>query len=387
MLIELHMIQNFAPSNLNRDDTGAPKDCEFGGVRRARISSQCIKRSIREAFDKQSLLSPEEMAVRTKIVPERVLEEMGTDFEKEEAKKVIEIALESIGLEVKEDGKTEYLIYLGNDAIKKISKICRENWEELSKSVQARDKKSSGKKGKKSAKEFVSKEIRNDVLEILDGSKAADLALFGRMLADIAANNIDASSQVAHAISTNKVSMEFDFYTAVDDLQPREETGAGMMGTVEFNSACFYRYSNIDLSQLVENLGGDEKLARKTVEAFIRASAMAIPTGKQNSFAAQNPPSFIMAVVREKGGPVNLANAFECPVRKGKDDGLVIPSIQALDSYWKNFTDMYGEYGVKVKAASRLGDKPKLEGLKIKPVSLDKLLKTVMDNISFAKGV
>ncbi|MGH8629686.1 MAG: type I-E CRISPR-associated protein Cas7/Cse4/CasC, partial [Burkholderiales bacterium] len=47
MYIELHFLQNFAPSNLNRDDTNNPKDTDFGGVRRLRISSQCLKRTIR----------------------------------------------------------------------------------------------------------------------------------------------------------------------------------------------------------------------------------------------------------------------------------------------------------------------------------------------------
>lgn len=97
----------------------------------------------------------------------------------------------------------------------------------------------------------------------------------------------------AHAISTHKVAVEFDYFTAVDDLQPSSEIGASMIGTVEFNSACFYRYANVNAKLLLDNLGGDEKLGRKTIEAFIRSSVAAIPTGKQNSMAAQNPPSFV----------------------------------------------------------------------------------------------
>jgi CRISPR system Cascade subunit CasC len=109
----------------------------------------------------------------------------------------------------------------------------------------------------------------------------------------------DAACQVAHAISTHKSGVEFDFYTAVDDLLPHGETGAGMMGTIEFNSACFYRYANVNLEELKKNLGDNENLTVDTFEAFIRASVEAVPTGKQTSMAAQNPPSFIFAVVRE----------------------------------------------------------------------------------------
>src|SRR6266545_2919488 len=72
MLIELHLLQNFAPSNLNRDDTGSPKDCEFGGFRRARISSQCIKRAIRDCFREQALVPDEDLSVRTKRLREEL---------------------------------------------------------------------------------------------------------------------------------------------------------------------------------------------------------------------------------------------------------------------------------------------------------------------------
>ena len=56
MLIEIHAIQNHSPANLNRDDLGAPKTCYFGGVMRSRISSQCIKRSIRMSEEFKALL-------------------------------------------------------------------------------------------------------------------------------------------------------------------------------------------------------------------------------------------------------------------------------------------------------------------------------------------
>jgi CRISPR system Cascade subunit CasC len=187
----------------------------------------------------------------------------------------------------------------------------------------------------------------------LDGGKAADLALFGRMLADLPDNNIEAACQVAHAISTHKVGVEFDFYTAVDDLQNKAESGAGMMGDIEFNSACYYRYSNIDLNQLKKNLDNDEGLSNATVAAFIRASVSAIPTGKQNSFAAQNPPDFIMAVVRNNGA-WSLANAFVKPIKEG--GSLVADSIRALVDYWDKLNTAYGSETIRVRNALSLSD-------------------------------
>ena len=60
MLVEIHMLQNHAPSNLNRDDTGSPKECTFGGIKRGRISSQCLKRSIRRSPVFRDALSGED---------------------------------------------------------------------------------------------------------------------------------------------------------------------------------------------------------------------------------------------------------------------------------------------------------------------------------------
>ncbi len=165
------------------------------------------------------------------------------------------------------------------------------------------------------------------------------------MIADNADWNLDAACQVAHAISTNRVSMEFDFFTAVDDFRPRDNAGSDMMGTVAFQSSCFYRYAALDVDALRKNLGGTEKaevnpLVRGTVEAFLRASALAVPTGKQNSTAAQNRPSYLLAVVRKSGAPQSLANAFAMPVRPGSGQSLVAASIGALETYFDRSLDL-----------------------------------------------
>lgn len=346
MFVELHILQNFAPSNLNRDDTNAPKDCEFGGYRRARISSQCLKRAVRTAFRDDDLLPVEQRAVRTR----RLADELATQLtaagkEKAQADAVVAAALGSIGLQVRDERRTEYLVFLGRDQINGLAQACMAHWDAL-RAVAAPAEGTTGRAAKKGAKEAVPNEVRDALATVLDASKAADLALFGRMLADRPDKNVDAASQVAHAISTNRVSTEFDFYTAVDDLQPGEETGAGMMGTVEFNSACFYRYSNVDTGQLAHNLGGDTELARESLEAFIRASIRAIPTGKQNSMAAQNLPSMVFVVARDNGME-NLANAFARPASPGRDGDLIEESARRLDAEWSKLRSMYGDGSVR----------------------------------------
>lgn len=346
MFIELHMLQNFAPSNLNRDDTGSPKDCEFGGVRRARISSQCLKRATRESFKQDKLLPPERLAERTKLAVNAVASRLvRLGHAEPESRAVAELAFRGAGLDVNE-GKTEYLLFLGAGEMEAIADLCHQRWSDLSSIVLTGDPGATGKARKQAGKEALPKEVTTALQERLNGGKAADVALFGRMLADLPSLNIEAASQVAHAISTHKVSIEFDFYTAVDDLQSAAETGAGMMGTVEFNSACFYRYANVDLEQLRRNLGGDHDLAERTVEAYLRASIHAIPTGKQNSMAAQNLPSFVMVVARDKG-LWSLANAFAKPVRASEQEDLITGSIRRLDEQWGKMTRMYGVEGIR----------------------------------------
>lgn len=354
MKIELHMIQNFAPSCLNRDDTNSPKDCVFGGVRRARVSSQCIKRAIRNAFREDELLPAANLAQRTKRLAEVVADRLASQGKNRDlAQAAVATALGGLGFGVDDQGQTQYLVFLGESGIDALTDLCSQHWDklaEVAENIRAAEQEGttkSAKDAKKAAKDAVPKEIRQSLAPVLDGSKTADLALFGRMLADLPGENIDAACQVAHAISTNRVEFEMDFYTAVDDLKSDEEdAGAGMMGTIGYNSPCFYRYAVIDFEQLLKNLGDDRELAEKTVEAFLRASATAIPSGKQNTFAAHSMPDLIGVDVRHSGPPMSLANAFAGPVRPADGANLTQSSVNQLADYWSRLTGVYGTDGM-----------------------------------------
>jgi CRISPR system Cascade subunit CasC len=342
MFIELHILQNFAPSNLNRDDTGSPKDCEFGGVRRARISSQCLKRAIRRESNFQKVLEASGGGVRTRRLIIEIAERLdGKPAKPQTVKLVSEVFSEggierpkaSKGDDASEKDNTKLLLYMDKVAIDKMAALFGEQREALA----SQDK---------DAKSAAVKKL-GDILAA--AVKAPDIALFGRMIEIDAKKEfgkrqlgVDAACQVAHAISTNKVSNEFDFYTAVDDLLPEGDTGAGMMGTVEFNSACYYRYANVDYRQLYEtNLGGDRELALDTVEAFVRAAVRAVPTGKQNSMAARQPPSFVLAVAR-RSEPWSLTNAFVRPVQPTREKDLVEASVERLGAHWRQLASVYG---------------------------------------------
>lgn len=336
LFIEFHLIQNFAPSNLNRDDTGAPKDALFGGHRRARVSSQCFKRAIRLKAQEMAVVPAEFQGVRTKKLKQLLLERL-PEANCAEADARIEAALSAAGLKLKEDGKTEYLLFLGAGEIEGFAQLILKYWDELGSAQLSGEKKS-----KKEAKASLPAEVVKEAKALLDGKKAVDVALFGRMLADLPGVNQDAACQVAHALSTHRVEREFDYFTAVDDQGDADETGAGMIGQVEFNSATFYRYAVIDARKLLGNLHGDKQLAETAVGAFVQAMVRAIPTGKQNTFAAHNPPSFVGVVLRH-ASPFNLANAFEKPVWPKQDRELTSLSVERLAEQDEKVSGCYGD--------------------------------------------
>jgi CRISPR system Cascade subunit CasC len=207
-----------------------------------------------------------------------------------------------------------------------------QQWEEL-----VRQKPAAGTKSLPKIAAQLKQASRNSV--------ALDIALFGRMLADKSPDkiNVDAACQVAHAISTHRITMEMDYFTAVDDLKPDDETGAGHINFTEFNSACFYRYACLDTRQLllnVKNLDNRRELALRAIEAFLRASFDAVPSGKKTWSAHYVRPSFVWSLV----------NAFERAVPLNQSSGLVEPSIRQLDDLWGVLSRVYGENGIVSKA-------------------------------------
>jgi CRISPR system Cascade subunit CasC len=332
MLIQLHFLQNYAPSNLNRDETGSPKDAVFGGIRRGRISSQCLKRSIRRsAIFENAFAADNLLAKRTKRLPALLndaLAGLGVD---EEARTAIvtrspEIGQESTKTDTKkvdpEKAETRQLIFMGAGEVESIAAKLAALYQEVG------------------SKKWSSLKI-DEITDRLQGElpRSVDIAMFGRMTTSNAFEDVQAAVQVAHALSTNALAQEFDYYTAVDDLSG--ESGAGMIGDVEFNSSTYYKYINVHWEQLVHNLGGDTDVALQSVAALIQAAALAQPSGKQNSFAAQNLPDFVLVEVSPLNLPVSYANAFLKPVRQTHSQSLLAQSVDALCDYVTRVTTAY----------------------------------------------
>lgn len=332
MLVEIHMLQNHAPCNLNRDDTGSPKDCMFGGIRRSRISSQSIKRSIRRSpvFAEEMKSIP--LAYRTRQLPLMVKERLikdGIDTRMAEiaALKVTGFG-NSDGKEREKEMDTAQIMFVTEQDVEAAVKVLKDAIKEAGTPEKL-------------------KEIKADALESKMKYRrpiTPDMALFGRMITSDAFDDVEASMQVAHAISVNKMDHEFDYFTAVDDIKgPSSDPGAGMIGDVEFNSACYYKYFSLDFDSLVRTLAGpdaDEKamkeareIAAVTLRAFLKAAIFTTPSGKQNTFAAHQLPDAILVEVRPKKTPVSYANAFVRPVRPKGEKDLVESSVEQLADY------------------------------------------------------
>ncbi|MBQ3425366.1 MAG: type I-E CRISPR-associated protein Cas7/Cse4/CasC [Clostridia bacterium] len=321
LYLDIHVLQNVPPSCINRDDTGSPKTAVYGGVTRARVSSQAWKRAVRLCF--REVLSDESLGERTKRIIPMVADEITHLAPDVDAMKLSRKVLEAadIGIKAKNDKKEDDKADLeGTGALFFMSAHQAAALAEYAVNTPEKAWK------------------KEEVKAALAGNPSIDMALFGRMVASDPSLNIDAACQVAHSISTHAVRNEFDYFTAVDDRSPQDNAGAGHIGTVEFNSAVLYRYATVNMEDLARSLGEAE--AQTAALAFVEAFIRAMPTGKQNTFANRTLPDVVYVVLRQDQ-PLNLAGAFEEPVR-AFDGGLLKPSVKALKEYAAAICGKYG---------------------------------------------
>lgn len=366
MLIELHVLQSFPVSNLNRDDLGQPKTATFGGHLRARISSQAQKAAARKLFTSHGL-DGSELGWRTKRLCDATKPLLMKQKKCDEnvALLVAAHALTSMRAGTEPNGLTQYLLFVDKGAAQRLADYCTKQWTQLKKKADAtiasleEKKEKAGKKktGDKDDNEGTATKLvatkpktltdaaKEAALDIFRGqvTTAADIALFGRMLADNTDFNIDAACQVAHALSTHTVANEFDYYTAMDHYKEDAGPGADMIGTVDFNAACYYRYANLNLCQLRENVAGtsdDADLISRATRAWLQSFIRAIPTGKQNTMAASTPVGAVLGVVRTHSS-WNLANAFLRPVAGVPD--IMTESGERLAHHFEQVRTFYGD--------------------------------------------
>ena len=315
VFIDFHVLQTVPPSCVNRDDMGSPKTAVYGGAVRARVSSQAWKRAMREEF--KTLFDEYDLGSRTKNMADMVEKEMmklDSSIGADECHKKAIKALESAGIKLK-DEKAEALFFMSNQQAKALA--------ELAVTLDPKNK-----------------ETPKKLKEALKANPSVDIALFGRMAASDPTLNYDAAAQVAHAISTHAVQNEYDYFTAVDDLQAEDNAGAGHLGTIEFNSSTLYRYATVNVTELAETLGKESVAG--AVKKFGQAFALSMPTGKENTFANRTFPDMVYVTLRSDQ-PVNLCGAFENPIKKS-DKGYAAASESRLMEYAQK---VYSQFAAK----------------------------------------
>ncbi len=359
--IQLHVLTNYPPANLNRDDTGRPKTALVGDALRLRISSQSLKRAWRTSalFAASLPGTNEQIGTRTKRIGLAwIYSQLVDDGVDADLAKAWSIDLQRAYGEPEAADKADEGAELHNTQATHISPVevaklqafvqCLSAYlrlgtedEAVSQAKKAIDNRNKNeKKDKKKANATLAKELAG--LLLVDKSTSVDVALFGRMLAAVPQYNFEAAVQVAHAITVHKAAVEDDYFSAVEELNAGlEDKGAAHIGERGFGAGLFYLYICINRELLQDNLGGDAALTAQALDGLLRAVTQVAPTGMQNSFGSRAHASYLLA---EKGTqqPRSLVQAFLKPVKPYGDRDMLAMAVEALNQRRENFDKVYG---------------------------------------------
>ena len=354
--VDIHALQTVPYANLNRDDLGSPKTLIYGGTERTRVSSQSWKRAVRHEIERR-LGDP---AIRTRRIVQAVsgcLAEQGWDKD---------LAVAGARQVVLSAGKTGIKFEKDEDITSVTLYLPAAGVEELASIVAAHRDAVAAEAAKKDPKPVLPLDEVADVLR----SKNASIQLLGRMLAELPGAEVDGAVQFAHAFTTHATVVETDFFTAVDDVEKEGDAGSAHMNAGQFSAGTLYRYANIGLGPLLDNLGGDTDAARELSAEFLRAFVTTVPSGKQNATAAVTIPELVYIAVRSDR-PISFAPAFEEPVKS--EFGYGGPSREALSEYAALLHEYWGAAGLIRHGHACIWDKP-LGGLGDRAASLTALL-------------
>ncbi|MDU5867593.1 MAG: type I-E CRISPR-associated protein Cas7/Cse4/CasC [Cutibacterium avidum] len=362
--VDIHVLQSVPPSNVNRDDTGAPKSALYGGVRRARISSQAWKKAVRTSF--KDFLPASQTGARTLRVVELLMNRLTADpyrLAQEDARQKALAVVKALGLKADKprvkDGsghegveRTQYLVFYSNQQLDRLAQLAATSEGKISSS---------------------------DAKKAADSDHGIEVALFGRMVADSKDLNVDSAVQVAHALSTHAVEIESDYFTAVDDYKlDEDDAGVGMIGTVEFTSETLYRFATVAVSTLEDNLG-DVDLTADAAAAFVRGFVVSMPTGKQNTFANNTLPDAVVVQIR-KGRSSSFVGAFEDAITS-TTGGFVEASCKALASYAHDCEEAF--LGAPVASfVTRVGTRTEAVSDMGTAMPIDELVSSVRDQVA-----
>lgn len=363
--VDVHVLQSVPFNNLNRDDLGSPKSVVYGGVPRTRVSSQCWKRATREHMQDHladvpgydvtmrtrrsvahlaDVLTARGWAAEDGIAAARVIFAAFLKEAKDEAKANAEddgpVKASKSGAQTDEDTGS-VLLFLTQSQYDDLADLVVANKDEVLAAAEAYGN-PKAKASKTTIEAFTRKGTGKRADQIIASPRGL-VTVFGRMLASLPSGSVDAGVQVAHAFTTHESSVEYDYFSAVDDLNKDGDQGAGHIGTGEFSSGVYYRYATVDLQDLARNTGSDADSAILT-QQFLRSFIESLPSGKANVTAPHTVPGLVVISVREDK-PVSFAAAYESPVRAG-GVGHMVPSLSRLAEHAALIAKVYGDTAV-----------------------------------------
>lgn len=377
MFVEFHVLRSHAPGNLNRDDLGTPKTASFGGHRRLRLSSQCVKRTWRMSELFRDAVTGDDkdaagrlLSERTTLLPVRFAEELkAAGLTEAQVADAVEV-IARIGVKSKKDEadagdddgdedegddgddageageagvrETRHLLFISAGDREALRDYFVSHTDALAAVFKTKSK---GKGAKAETVRYLDpkehEKFRKDLAKHMEHKwTGVDIALFGRFVTSAEIPTVNAALQVAHALGTQRVEIESDYFSAVDDV--KQTSGAGHIGETEFAASVLYQYACCDWRLLCENLHGDSRVAARALSAVARAATRAVPRGKVNGTAPHNPADYLEVVVR-RNAPVSLANAFLKPVRPQGDDDVMDGSVKALRALSATYASHYDD--------------------------------------------
>jgi len=332
--LEIHVLQNFPASCLNRDQGNVQKKCFFGDSQRDRVSSQCWKNAMRGYWQEKNTFN-NGLGIRTKFLVDSLAKKVSGQVNEESS--VVSKVCDAIASCVFSSRKDNTLVFYSVSEYNVLLKIIVDNFDNIKKELVDKSEKKNKTDDKVS-------EVILDLVKDFKNAPTVDMSLFGRMVAGHNDQNIEAASQMSHIFSTNISNNESDFWTAVDALKEEfnpGDNGSAHLGDQSFASPCFYRYINVSLQDLDTSLK-DRANLKEIIPGFIEAFINSLPTGKQNSFAAHTLPSYVR-IINHNGSALNLCNAFIRPVRSNNGQfDIVNESIKSLEGHKAEIDIMYG---------------------------------------------
>jgi CRISPR system Cascade subunit CasC len=385
MFVELHLIHALPPSNANRDRSGAPKKIQYGGTWRARLSSQSQKRAARQHYEQSMGLDRKALAFRSRRHDVRLANRLafGTDDDS------LMVARFLLGLfNLKDENlipamleDSGNLLFLSEHELDTIAAIAAdypillqdmlERAQRYKEALNLEPKKAPSPE-KPSARDLQG--IRK-ALSKLGQQVPGSVALFGRMMASLTEASVDGCTQVADAISVNSFVLhnsvkgmgpiigEVDFFTAEDDIEPMDEeskAGAGHVGELPIVSPVYYRYANVNVTELARSTG-DPELAQQFARGFLTAFCTTLPTGYVRSHAHLTQPDYVQVQVTA-AQPYSLVGAFHVPINDchGESEftslGIHHQAADALRQYQDRLNVIYGDKSLyKAEATTEIG--------------------------------